>query len=212
MRRALDYEELVSERRESDDVRELPDGFPDIEAISLRSRLLMRLRGWQTLRFMRKRGLRAEAPVRFAARSLIDARFAWAVEIGAYTIVANDVRIIVHDAAIKRITGYTEVRPVTIGRRCYLGTGTIVLPGARIGDEAIIGAGSVVRGEIPARSLAVGNPARVIGSIEKLRERHLEQIADGPTFERRLGVERLTPGEIEELRRALHEHGRIYVL
>jgi hypothetical protein len=111
-----------------------------VESASLRARLLGRLRGERSLRRMRRRGLRAEPPVRVGLRVFIDAEYAWAIEIGAFTILANDVRIIAHDAAVKRITGYTEVRPVKIGQRCYLGAGSLVLPGAEIGDDAIIGA------------------------------------------------------------------------
>ena len=52
---------------------------------------------------------------------------------------------------------------VIIGNDVWLGTRAIVLPGARIGDGAIIGAGALVRGEIPAYAIAVGIPARVVG-------------------------------------------------
>jgi len=184
------------------------DGPEDIEDISWRARLLTRARGGQTLKRMRKLGLRAEPPIRLAAGSLVDARFAWAVEIGTHTIIANDVRIIAHDAAIKRITGYTEVRPVVIGKRCYIGAGTLILPGAIVGDEAVIGAGAVVRGEIPARCVAAGTPAKVVGDIDTLRERHQAQIEISPTFDR---PAKLSTAQIGQMRRALKEHGRIYV-
>ncbi len=195
----------------------MPPGLPagadldpkGIEEIGWRRRLLTRLRGEQTLEQLRKLGLRAHPPVRLSARSVIDRRFAWAVEIGAYTIIANDVCIIAHDAAIKRLIGYTEVRPVKIGERCYIGAGTIVLPGAMIGDDAIIGAGALVRGEIPAGSVAVGRPAKVIGSIEEIRERHLAQMQSSPQFEHR--PRDVSATEIGEMQRALAEHGRIYV-
>lgn len=52
---------------------------------------------------------------------------------------------------------------VIIGNDVWLGTRAIVLPGARIGDGAIIGAGALVRGDIPAGAIAVGTPARVVG-------------------------------------------------
>lgn len=52
---------------------------------------------------------------------------------------------------------------VVIGSDVWLGTRVIVLPGSKIGDGAIIGAGAVVRGEIPPMAIAVGMPARVIG-------------------------------------------------
>lgn len=52
--------------------------------------------------------------------------------------------------------------PVTLGRNVWIGGGSIILPGVEIGDNVTIGAGSVVNKSIPANSLAVGNPCRVI--------------------------------------------------
>lgn len=57
---------------------------------------------------------------------------------------------------------FSAPRPVVVEDGAWLGHGTIVLPGARIGRHTVIGAGSVVSGEIPDFSVAVGNPARVI--------------------------------------------------
>lgn len=55
---------------------------------------------------------------------------------------------------------------IEIGDDVWLGTRAIVLPGAKIGKGAIIGAGALVKGEIPAMAIAVGQPARVVGSRE----------------------------------------------
>ena len=55
--------------------------------------------------------------------------------------------------------------PVHIGKNCWLGAGVIVMPGVTIGDNTVIGAGSVVTKDIPANVLAVGNPCRVIRKI-----------------------------------------------
>lgn len=57
---------------------------------------------------------------------------------------------------------FAAPRPVSIGAGSWLGHGSIVLPGARIGRHVVIGAGSVVTGEIPDHSVAVGVPARVV--------------------------------------------------
>jgi acetyltransferase-like isoleucine patch superfamily enzyme len=57
---------------------------------------------------------------------------------------------------------FARSRPVSIGSSCWLGHGTIVLPGATIGRHVVVGAGSVVTGELPDFCVAVGNPARVI--------------------------------------------------
>lgn len=56
--------------------------------------------------------------------------------------------------------------PVVIGRNVWLARSAVVLPGARVGDHAVIAAGSVVRGEIPPRTLAAGSPARVIRTLQ----------------------------------------------
>lgn len=61
----------------------------------------------------------------------------------------------------------TYALPINIGDGCWLGGGVIVLPGVTIGDGAVIGAGSVVTKDIPANSLAVGNPCRVIRKINE---------------------------------------------
>jgi len=55
--------------------------------------------------------------------------------------------------------------PVHIGKNCWLGAGTVVVPGVSIGDNSVIGAGSVVVKDIPANSVSVGNPCRVIREI-----------------------------------------------
>lgn len=55
--------------------------------------------------------------------------------------------------------------PVRIGARCWIGAGAIVCPGVTIGEHAIVGAGSVVTRDIPARVMAAGAPARVIREL-----------------------------------------------
>ncbi len=57
--------------------------------------------------------------------------------------------------------------PVKIGRNCWLGAGVIVLPGVTIGDNTVIGAGSVVTKDIPANVVAVGNPCKVLREINE---------------------------------------------
>lgn len=55
--------------------------------------------------------------------------------------------------------------PVHIGRNCWLGAGVIVMPGVTIGDNSVIGAGSVVTKDIPENVVAVGNPCRILRPI-----------------------------------------------
>jgi acetyltransferase-like isoleucine patch superfamily enzyme len=57
---------------------------------------------------------------------------------------------------------WMEPEPVVIGDGAWLGHGTVVLPGARIGRHTVVGANSVVTGELPDRCVAVGAPAKVV--------------------------------------------------
>ena len=56
--------------------------------------------------------------------------------------------------------------PVKIGKNVWIGSDCTILPGVEIGNGAVIGAGSVVTKNVPANSIAVGSPARVIKQIE----------------------------------------------
>lgn len=56
----------------------------------------------------------------------------------------------------------TQSAPVVIGNNCWIGGGAILMPGVTIGDNVVIGAGSVVTRDIPSNSIAYGNPCRVV--------------------------------------------------
>ena len=62
----------------------------------------------------------------------------------------------------ERLEKWESGRPITIGDNVWLGGGVIVVPGVTIGEHTVVGAGSVVTKDLPARVLAVGNPAQVI--------------------------------------------------
>ena len=64
-----------------------------------------------------------------------------------------------------RDKAYQYNMPVHIGKNCWLGAGVIVLPGVTIGDNVVIGAGSVVTKDIPSNVVAVGNPCRVMREV-----------------------------------------------
>ena len=66
-----------------------------------------------------------------------------------------------------RQEAYQYNMPVHIGKNCWLGAGVIVLPGVTIGDNTVIGAGSVVTKDIPSNVVAVGNPCRVLREINE---------------------------------------------
>jgi maltose O-acetyltransferase len=64
-----------------------------------------------------------------------------------------------------RREGWESAAPISIGRNVWLGGAVVVLPGVTIGDDTVVGAGSVVVHDLPVGVLAVGNPARVVRSL-----------------------------------------------
>lgn len=64
-----------------------------------------------------------------------------------------------------RMTDAEYALPITVGNRVWIGGNTVVMPGVTIGDDTVIGAGSVVTKDIPAGVLAFGNPCRVVRAI-----------------------------------------------
>jgi maltose O-acetyltransferase len=106
----------------------------------------------------------------------IDGNLPWLISIGDDCIFGKDVLIYAHDASMTRHLGFVEIGKVTIGRRTYIGARTLILPGVTIGDDVIVGAGSVVTKDIPSNSVAVGNPARVIRPTSEFIEEHRKKM------------------------------------
>ncbi|HEV7589512.1 MAG TPA: sugar O-acetyltransferase [Longimicrobium sp.] len=72
------------------------------------------------------------------------------------------------DAATRR-AGPEYALPITIGDGVWIGGGSIVLPGANVGENTVVGAGSVVTRDLPANVVAAGNPCRVLRAIDEPR-------------------------------------------
>jgi maltose O-acetyltransferase len=66
----------------------------------------------------------------------------------------------------ERSSGLESAKPIVVGEDVWVGGSAIICPGVTIGSGAVIGAGSVVTRDIPSLTLAVGNPCRVIRSLE----------------------------------------------
>ena len=66
---------------------------------------------------------------------------------------------------ILRRAKWEAAQPITIGDNVWLGGGVIVLPGATIGENTVVGAGAVVTRDLPANVVAVGNPARIVREL-----------------------------------------------
>lgn len=88
--------------------------------------------------------------------------------IGRYCSVATGCQIYSHDTVEWALSGgrapYRK-RPTQIGNACYLGPHSIISAGTTLGDHSLVGALSLIKGDIPAHSIVVGIPARVVGQV-----------------------------------------------
>jgi maltose O-acetyltransferase len=99
--------------------------------------------------------------------TMVDSLAPQFVKIGDNFISGPNSMIVAHDASYFIFTGKYRIGPVEIGDNVFLGAGSVVLPGVKIGSRVVIGAGSIVTHDIPDNSVAVGNPAKVICTVDE---------------------------------------------
>jgi acetyltransferase-like isoleucine patch superfamily enzyme len=88
------------------------------------------------------------------------------IEIGDDSLIGDFVAV--YDSDYHHVDPYRPMRlaPVVIGANVWLGRSVVVLPGSKVGDHTVVAAGSVVKGDLPPRVLAAGNPAQVIRELQ----------------------------------------------
>lgn len=101
------------------------------------------------------------------------------ITIGDNTTVSFDVAMVTHDGGTRVIRNLPDgdpqtviYGPINIGKNCFIGCRSTILPNVTIGDNTIIGAGSVVNRDIPENCVAAGVPCRIICTLDAYREKH----------------------------------------
>ena len=105
----------------------------------------------------RIKGMRISKSARVSWRVYLDKASSKGIIIDDESYLASGVTVLAHDYA--RLTGRLNTR---IGKRCFIGVNAIIMPGVTIGDEVIVGAGSVVTKDVPGNCIVAGNPAKII--------------------------------------------------
>ena len=128
----------------------------------------------QTVGQLRRRGAIIGENVHLMSSS-IDKYTAFLIEIGNNVTITNAI-VLAHDASTKSFIGYTKIQKTTIGNNVFIGMGAIVQAGSHIGNNVIIGAGANVNGVIPDNSVVLGNPAKVVCSIDEYVNKNKERM------------------------------------
>lgn len=141
------------------------------------------------VRYLRSLGMRiGEDTVIYSPKHcIIDVTRPWMIEIGRNVSVTEGVTILTHGYDWSVFKGkYGDVLGsagrVKIGDNVFIGMNTTILKGVTIGDNVVIGANSLINKDVPSNSVVVGNPQRVVCTIdeylEKRRAAQLDEAAD----------------------------------
>jgi maltose O-acetyltransferase len=176
-----------------------------------RRRLLARIRRDPDLERLAKQGMRVGRNVYVGRDTYLSTVCPWLITIGDDTVIGSAVTILCHDNSMKLQTGYTRVARVDIGRRVYIGGKSIILPGVTVGDDAIIGAGSIVCRPVPPAVVVAGNPAGIVQTTAEFAARHGARLAAGPRWDEPIRAGDVNPALAQEMRAALEDHRVGYI-
>ena len=127
---------------------------------------LNKIRGEQSIDKLKKRGLKIGKNTTIMSGVIIDPSHCWHISIGNDVILAPRVHILAHDASTKLFLNHTRVANVV-----------------SIGNNVVVGAGSIVKKDIPNNSVAAGNPARIIYPLNEYLCRQSSKMNKKNTFD-----------------------------
>lgn len=130
---------------------------------------------------LRARGMDIHPTVELSMSAKFDPVYPRGVHVGERTYIAFEAKILTHDMTRGL---YLHTR---IGRNCFIGGRSLILPGITIGDGSIVAAGSVVTRDVPDACIVAGNPARVIR--EGIETVHYGRLAHADENEERILAE-----------------------
>lgn len=102
--------------------------------------------------------------------TVLDAVYPWLITIEDDCTITG-AQILCHDDSAVLFSGDRYVAPVHIRDHVFIGRGAVVLPGVMIGPRAVVGAGAIVTRDVPPDCVVVGQPARILGSVDEMLAR-----------------------------------------
>ncbi len=152
---------------------------------------------WESLR---KMGMHIGKGVNLPMSTWIDNSHCFLISIGDNCGFGDECFILAHDAMPNEYLDASVLGKVTIHESCHFGVRTVILPGVTIGPRSIVGSNSVVVNDIPPNSVAAGNPAKVLCTLNEYLEKHRRQMNTSPTFQfKEYDQNYITPERMREM-------------
>jgi maltose O-acetyltransferase len=117
------------------------------------------------------------------AACMLDYAHCWLIEVGDNVTFAPEVYLLAHDASTQKLIDYTKVGKVVIEDNVFIGARALIMPGVRVGKNAIVAAGSIVTKSVPENTVVGGNPARFITTVAEYTKKHQELIKTAPVYD-----------------------------
>ena len=132
-------------------------------------KIMDKLRGEPNLDKLKKIGLKVGENFTYGRYCFFDPSHCFLISIANNLTFSTRLHLLAHDASTKKIIGYAKIGLVKIKDNAFIGANVTILPGVTIGENSIVGAGSVVSKSIPDNVVACGNPVKVICSIDEYK-------------------------------------------
>jgi maltose O-acetyltransferase len=93
------------------------------------------------------------------------------------------VYLLAHDASAKKYLDYTKIAKIKIEDNAFIGARVLIMPGVKIGKNAIVAAGSVVTKSVPDGYIVAGNPAKMISKTKEYIEKHESSLPNSKVYD-----------------------------
>jgi maltose O-acetyltransferase len=155
------------------------------------------LKRWATYRRL---GMHLGKGINLPWSTSIDTSHCFLISIGDNCGFGENCTILAHDAMPNEYLDASVIGRVKIHESCHFGVNTIILPGVEIGPRSIVGSGSVVIRDIPPNTVAAGNPAKVLCTMDEYLAKHRERMKTAPVFPfKKYDITRITPELLEDM-------------
>lgn len=146
-------------------------------SLARKARFRLFRNGWQRADYLRKHNALASIGSNVYYYSRIFPSDPKLLKLGDNVVICTDVRFVLHDRVDIMLYGMSGEKyrkfygPIEVGNNVFIGSDVVILPGVKIGDNTVIGAGAVVTKDLPSGNLWGGVPARRIGSFQDFVEK-----------------------------------------